>query len=305
MSKLNSSLANLSVGAKLWVGFGLVLFLTAGVAVTAFSSIATLQQHSERLRGDLQVQVRVLQARIAEKDFALVLDERAAKQVRMTAEQLHEELSGDSNSARQEIASAAQTYLGQFEQYANSLRQVHNARLRMQRVARVAAESFNAVFLDQLDVLNAGTDVQDGLAVDQFALLEQSAALRDKLAQVRDSELAYSLEDDQSRRSDWEMGMSDVLTAIDTLALRVGKDGQVSLKNAREALADYRQAFVQFATSLEVIAQSSVGMQEQSEHLGELLSTLEQEQSRAISHDACILNVWLGVAYIWPELLVF
>lgn len=295
MSKLSHLLANLSVGAKLWVGFGLVLFLTAGVAVTALRSITTLQQHSERLRGDLQLQVRVLQARIAEKDFALVLDERAAKQVRLTVEQLHEELSGDSNSAQQEIASAAQVYLNQFEQYAKSLREVHDARLRMQRMAHIAAESFNAVFLDQIDALSAGIEAQDNLAMDRVTLLEQSAALRDKLAQVRDSELSYSLEDDQSRRSDWEMGMSDVLAAIDTLALRVGEEGQASLKNARDALADYRQAFAQFASSRDLITQASVGMQQQSGHLGELLAALEQEKASAISQDGSSANRQLGL----------
>lgn len=295
MSKIRNLSANLSVGAKLWVGFGLVLFLTASVAVTAFSSIATLQHHSERLRGDLQVQAQVLQARIAEKDFALGLDERAAEQVRLTVEQLQEALSGDTNSARQEMASAAQAYLRQFEQYVKSLRELHDARGSMQCMARVAAESFNAVFLDQLDELSAGVDGQGRLATDQFALLEQSAALRDKLAQMRDSELSYSLDNDQSRRADWEMGMSDVLSTIDTLSLRVGDDGQASLKSAREALKDYRLAFAQFAINRDLIAQSTASMEHQSEHLGELLAALEQEQASAISQSGSSANRQLGV----------
>ena len=288
-------MANLSVGAKLWIGFGLVLFLTAGVAMTAFNSIATLQQHSERLHGDLQVQARVLQARISEKDFALDLDEKAAEQVRLTVAQLQKELSGDSNSARQEMVLAAQMYLRQFEQYAKSLRQLHDARVSMQRMARVAADSFNAVFLDQIDALSAGVDLPAGLATEQFTLLEQSAALRDKLAQVRDSELSYSFENDQGRRADWEMGMSDVLATIDTLALRLEANGQASLKSAREALADYRQAFAQFASSRDLITQATAGMQQQSEHLGELLAVLEQEQASAISQEGRIAIRQLGI----------
>ncbi|AWY39019.1 HAMP domain-containing protein [Pseudomonas putida] len=295
MSKIRNLSTNLSVGAKLWVGFGLVLFLTASVAVTAFISITTLQQHSERLRGDLQVQAQVLQARIAEKDFALVLDERAAQQVRQTVEQLQAALSVDANSTRQEMASAAQAYVLQFEQYVKSLHQLHDARVGMQRMARVAAESFNAVFLDQLDGLSAGADGQARLATDQFALLEQSAALRDKLAQMRDSELSYSVDNDQSRRADWEMGMSDVLSTIDTLSLRVGDDGQASLKSAREALKDYRLAFAQFATNRDLIAQSKASMQHQSEYLGVLLAALEQEQARAIAQSGSSANRQLGI----------
>lgn len=129
MSKFRNLLANLPVGDELWAGFGLVLFLTAGVAMTAFSSIATLQQHSERLHDDLQVQARVLQARIAEKDFALGLDESAAKHSRLTVKQLQDELSGDANSVPQEMASAAKTYLTQFELYATSPCQLYDPRL--------------------------------------------------------------------------------------------------------------------------------------------------------------------------------
>lgn len=278
-------LGDLSVGAKLSIGFGLVLLLTAGVAATAFHSISTMQQRSERLREEMQVQARVLQARIAEKDFGLVLNESSAEQVRQTLEQLQAELTGDGSSTRQEMVVAARAYLEQFEQYAQALRQLYGSRVSMQRMARVAADSFNAVFLDQIDSLSNLVEEQGANSMDQFALLEQSASLRDKLAQVRDSELSYSLDDDPARRDDWEMGMSDVLAMIDMLALRVGEDGQTSLREAREALADYRQAFTQFAESRDRITQATTSMQQQSEHLGALLADLEQEQASAIAQD--------------------
>ena len=281
MSGLKELLGNLSVGAKLWLGFGLVLLLTAGVAVTAFSSIATLQQRSERLRAELQVQARVLQARIAEKDFALQLDERFAEQVRSTITALHQTMTADS---RQQMAPAAQAYLDEFEQYALALRQLHDARIQMQNTARVASESFTAVFLDQLDTLAMAAE-QGAETTDQLALLEQSAGLRDKLAQVRDSELSFSLDNDQGRQADWEMGMSDVLAAIDTLALRVSEEGQVSLREAHEALATYRQSFTQFAKSRGRITETTLSMQQQSTQLADLLAALEEEQSKAISEE--------------------
>jgi methyl-accepting chemotaxis protein len=90
------------------------------------------------------------------------------------------------------------------------------------------------------------------------------------------------------------MGMSDVLSAVDTLTLRVGDDGQASLKDARDALVDYRQAFDQFASSRDTIAQANAGMQKQSEHLGELLSALEEEQARGIAEDGEMAYQQLG-----------
>ena len=281
MNRLRNLLGDFSVGAKLWLGFGLVLLLTAGVAATAFSSISSLQQRSERLRGELQIQVQVLQARIAEKDFALQLDERLSEQVRATVAAL---LEGLAEERRQQMVPAAQAYLGEFEHYAQALRQLHDARVQMQRTARVASESFTAVFLDQLDALTLAAEQGDEIT-EQFALLEQSAALRDKLAQVRDSELSYSLDNDQSRLADWEMGMSDVLAAIDTLALRVTDDGQASLREARDALATYRQSFTQFADSRNRIVETNAGMQKQSAYLGDLLAELEKEQSEAIAEE--------------------
>lgn len=291
MSWLRNVLGDFSVGAKLWLGFGLVLLLTAGVAATAFSSISSLQQRSERLRGELQIQIRVLQARIAEKDFALQLDERFSEQVRATVAALQE---GLAEERRQQMAPAARAYLGEFEHYAQALRQLHDARMQMQRTARVASESFTAVFLDQLDALTLAAEQGDE-ATEQFALLEQSAALRDKLAQVRDSELSYSLDNDQSRLADWEMGMSDVLAAIDTLALRVADEGQASLREARDALGTYRQSFTQFADSRSRIVEATAGMQKQSAYLADLLAALEKEQSEAIATEGRGAFLQLGL----------
>jgi methyl-accepting chemotaxis protein len=179
---------------------------------------------------------------------------------------------------------AAQAYLDEFEQYAQALRQLQDARLQMQRTARIASESFTAVFLDQLDALTIVSEQQADTA-EPLVLLEQSAALRDKLAQVRDSELSFSLDNDQSRLADWEMGMSDVLASIDTLALRVTEEGQVSLREAREALATYRQSFTQFADSRSRIVEATAGMQQQSAHLTGLLAALEEQQSKAMVED--------------------
>ena len=291
MNSLKSGLGNLSVGAKLWLGFGLVLLLTAGVAITAFTSIASLQQRSERLRAELQVQARVLQARIAEKDFALLLDERFAEQVQAIMAQLQEGALG----RNEKLAPVAQGYLHEFEQYAQALRQLQAARIQMQRTARVASESFAAVFFDQLDALSSAAE-QAADASEQLTLLEQSAALRDKLAQVRDSELNYSLDNDQNRLAEWEMGMSDVLAAIDTLALRVTEEGQTSLREARDALATYRQSFTQFADSRSRIVEAAAGMQKQSAELAGLLAELEQEQSTAIVEE--------GSAAFWQLVLI-
>lgn len=89
----------------------------------------------------------------------------------------------------------------------------------MQILARTAGDSFTLLFLDQLDGLNTRLGQGTAPGSDQMVRLEQTAALRDKLAKLRDSELYYSLDGEERYRSDWEMSMSELLAAIQALDL--------------------------------------------------------------------------------------
>ncbi|MEK1905651.1 MAG: methyl-accepting chemotaxis protein, partial [Pseudomonas sp.] len=260
MSVVSRVLGNLSVGAKLSLGFGLVLLFTLGVAATAFHSLGVLQQRSEQLRAEASSQALILQARIAEKEFALSLAPAAQARVRESVELLARQLDGGAADSAAQVAmnEAAGVYLQQFLGYADSLRQAREARLRMQALAQTAGESFTLLFLDQLDALNAQLEQGTSPSSEQMVLLEQTAALRDKLAKLRDSELYYSLDGEERYRSDWEMSMSDLLSAMQTLDL--GDQDQQSLQGAKTALGDYRKAFEQFVASRGQSARSSKAM---------------------------------------------
>jgi len=278
-------LGNLSVGAKLSLGFGVVVLFTLGVALIAFHSLGLLQSRSEQSRFEATIQTLILQARIAEKEFALSLASPALNQVRGAVEQLTRSLDNDSAGSTAQVAmgDAARAYLQQFLGYADSLRQAREARLRMQALAQTAGDSFTLLFLDQLDALNAQLEQGTPPSSEQMVLLEQTSALRDKLAKLRDSELYYLQEGEDRYRSDWEMGMSDVLSAMQTLDLR-GRDKE-SLEGACNALADYRKAFELFFENRGQSARSSAAMNTQTERVGELLADTEQQQAQATSRD--------------------
>jgi len=278
-------LGNLSVGAKLSLGFGVVVLFTLGVALIAFHSLGLLQSRSEQSRFEATIQTLILQARIAEKEFALSLASPALNQVRGAVEQLTRSLDNDSAGSTAQVAmgDAARAYLQQFLGYADSLRQAREARLRMQALAQTAGDSFTLLFLDQLDALNAQLEQGTPPSSEQMVLLEQTSALRDKLAKLRDSELYYLQEGEDRYRSDWEMGMSDVLSAMQTLDLR-GRDKE-SLEGACNALADYRKAFELFVENRGQSARSSAAMNTQTERVGELLADTEQQQAQATSRD--------------------
>jgi len=285
MSLVSRLLGNLSVGAKLSIGFGLVLLFTLGVGITAFHSLSLLGRRGEQLRTEDWIQTLVLQARIAEKEYALSLSPQAQHQVRGAVEQLTRHFDGlpQKNNADIAMREASSDYLKQFLSYAESLQQAREARLRMQTLAQTAGESFTLVFLDQLDAMSAqqerGTSPDSG----QLLLLEQTTALRDKLAKLRDSELYYSLDAEERFRSDWEMRMSDLLSSMQVLNL--DDQEKVSLQAASHALADYRKAFEQFVASRKQSALSSEAMNAQTQQVSELLDKANQFQSQAIQRD--------------------
>jgi len=291
MPVLSRVFGNLSVGAKLSLGFGLVLLVTLAVAVTAFRSLGVLQQRGEQSRQESSIQALILRARIAEKAFALDLAPQRLEQVREAIGTLNRQL--DAERANSAVRTAAGTYLEQFLGYADSLRRAREARLRMQALAQTAGDSFTLLFLDQLDALNTRLGQGTPPSSDQMVLLEQTAALRDKLAKLRDSELYYSLDGEERYRSDWEMSMSDLLAAMQALALDE-QQGE-SLQEASRALGDYRKAFLEFVDSRQQSAQSSTAMNAQTEQVSQLLTQADEQQRQAVLDDNRDANRQLGL----------
>ncbi|XXE62135.1 HAMP domain-containing protein [Pseudomonas sp. R1-7] len=282
---LNRVLGNLSVGAKLLLGFGLVLLVTLAVAATAFRSLGVLQQRGEQSRQESAVQALILRARIDEKAFALDLAPQRLEHVRETIGKLNQQLDDHpiNSATHTTIRTAVSAYLEQFLGYADSLRRARETRLRMQTRAQTAGDSFTLLFLDQLDALNARLGQGTPPSSDQMVLLEQTTALRDKLAKLRDSELYYSLDGEERYRSDWEMSMSDLLAAMQ--ALDLDEQEGASLQEANTALGDYRKAFLEFVDSREQSAQSSAAMSAQTEQVSQLLAQADEQQRQAVLDD--------------------
>lgn len=285
---LSRQFGNLSVGFKLSLGFGLVLIFTLGVALTAFRSLGVMQARSEQLRSESTIQALVLQARIAEKEFALNLSPQAAAGVHANIEALQQPLGKpQANGGEQDaMRRSSVDYLEQFLRYSDSLRQAREARLRMQERAKTVGDTFTGVFLDQLDVINAQLEQGHAPSTEQMFLLEQTSALHDKLAKLRNSELYYSLDGEERYRSDWETSMSDVLAAMENLARNLNGPQQTSLSVARTAFQDYRKAFEQFVADRAQAARSGSAMNTQTERIAALLAQTNRQQASAIVTDS-------------------
>ncbi|NUA32744.1 HAMP domain-containing protein [Pseudomonas sp. UMA601] len=271
-------LGNLSVGHKLTLGFGLVLLSTLAVAVTAFHALQQLQLRGEHIRELGITRALMQQAREAEKSYGLAPSSETAGRVGALLGDLGTRLAGDTHTRQ-----AADAYRKQFHDYVQAREDERAARLRMQALAQAAGERFAAVLLDQLDAL--GQLAERGQAADEerLMLLEQAAMLADKLANLRDSELHFSFDGNARARDDWETRLTEMFTYLDSLARQLrGTEGD-TLGQARQALEEYRQAFLGFVASRQRAAVSQAEMARAADQVSTQLSAASTEQEAAWS----------------------
>jgi methyl-accepting chemotaxis protein len=176
---------------------------------------------------------------------------------------------------------AAKIYLAQFERYAQAQRDAREARLRMQQLAQVLGERFTVVMLDQLDAVNLlATRAQPANSV-RMLQLEQASTLRDKLANLRDSELYFTLQGSTEVRNAWEARVIELRSYMENLELRLEGAERESLAQARAALDEYHAAFNGYAASRDQTSDSQAVMNVAAFKVSALLGEVRVAQVQA------------------------
>jgi methyl-accepting chemotaxis protein len=196
------------------------------------------------------VESLMLQAQVAVKAFGLELAEDEANTVVGLTDELVSLLERSQvESGSGDSVEAAKIYLAQFKRYAQAQRDAREARLRMQQLAQVLGERFTVVMLDQLDAVNLlASQAQPADSV-RMLQLEQASTLRDKLANLRDSELYFTLDGSTDVRNAWEARVIELRSYMENLELRLEGSERGSLTQASTALAEYSAAFNGYAAS--------------------------------------------------------
>ncbi|KAI2676977.1 methyl-accepting chemotaxis protein [Pseudomonas sp. TNT3] len=276
---LGALLNRLSVGGKLSLGFGLVLICTMGMALTAWYSVRVTQSSTLQLRELDRQKAGLAQARLAEKDFGLLPSRESAAQVEDSLRLLQvgpTPLLGE--DFIEALATSSDRYLKAFQAYAEARQQAIRARLRMQELAETTGQRFSEVFLDQLDDINLNLEQQVLPDAQSMQQLEGAAALRERLANLRDSELYFSLDPQNSYRDDWVNRINELVSALATLSSQLEGDRRRALEEASAALTEYRKAFLGFASSGEQAMTQQVSMSVSAEQVTTLL---ESERAKA------------------------
>jgi methyl-accepting chemotaxis protein len=277
---LGASLNRLSVGGKLTLGFGLVLICTMGMALTAWYSVRVTQSSTTQLRELDRQKASLAQARLAERDFGLLPSRESAAQVEDSLRQLQvgPSLALSGERFKQTLAQSSDRYLKAFQAYAEARHQAIRARLRMQVLAETTGQRFSEVFLDQLDDINLNLEQHQLPQAQSMQQLEEAVALRERLANLRDSELYFSLDPQNHYRDDWVNRVNELASALGSLNSQLDGDRRRALDEASAALAEYRGAFLGFASSGEQAMAQQVSMSVSAE---QVTMVLESERARA------------------------
>ena len=314
MRLLNRWLSNVSVGGKLILGFSLVLLLTLGVTATALIAQKKLLYSSEQMNRVGAINNAVLQARAAERQFALSLDIQPASDFKRAlaavADDLNILLREETESADRWVAmqTATASYLQQFKVFARQQHEAYAAQVNMQAQARQAADSFESVFFDLQDVAN--TDLaRSELSSDSLMFLDQASGLLRKLLKIRDAESLFILNQSDESRNAWEMAMTDAASAIDSLALRLAQSQQDSLQIAQQVLGQYRSSFDSYSVSRTSSAESARSMLAEAKKVLDLASGATNQEVESMQADgrsamrliglAALLATGLGMLACW------
>ncbi|MDR0278630.1 MAG: methyl-accepting chemotaxis protein [Paucimonas sp.] len=280
---LRAALGRLGVGGKLTLGFGLVLACTLGMALAAWYALQVNQASSARLAALERLQQQLGEARQAEQAFAVDAAPAAAVQVENALQRLQQDAGAAHADAAFErlLGERSAEYLRGFQAYAAARREAQAARLRMQALAEEAGQRFAGVFIDQLDDINASLDQQRAPAPAAMQLLEDAALLRERLANLRDSELYFTLDPQQRYRDDWVNRISELASALGNLAARLEGERRHALDEATAALEEYRQAFLRYTASGEQAVLQQAGMNRSAQRTLEALADERAQAARA------------------------
>jgi methyl-accepting chemotaxis protein len=242
----------LSVGSKLSLGFGLVLLCTIIVGVAAWYALHASQASTLKLLALDQMQSHLMQARIAEKGFDPLLAPELAKEVDAAVSAINDEMrsAAAGSSFDESLEQATSEYREAFRTYAAARQQSIDARLRMQSLAESTSQRFSGVFMDQMDAVT--TQQIDGEIPQSsiMQMLEDSVVLQQRLSNLRDSEMRFSLDSQKPYHDDWVNRVSELGTALGSLAVRLDGDRRQGLDEATAALDEYRRAFLLFSASV-------------------------------------------------------
>jgi len=241
--------ANLAVGKKLILGFGMVLGLTLTVAITGLYAVNAIIQRHTRAVLLTQVNSQILQTRQAEKDFALTRNAESAREVNARLDKATLQINNlnatdlaDTNLKK--MTDAVVIYRQQFHDYVEQVAKAQTARNVISEDANDARRQFEVI---EQDMYNAARDEQLAKDIlrggDPLSLAESASKLSKYMLDLRSNESLYIIEGTQEALDTWGQVNDELQAQARNLSVWLGEEQMHALNGALEALFRYQQSF--------------------------------------------------------------
>ncbi|MEQ5837319.1 methyl-accepting chemotaxis protein [Marinobacter sp. NFXS9] len=295
MHAIFTSISHLSVGNRLFLGFGLTCLLTLVVGISGFQAISLLNDSNQRARDLSSIQAEVLQVRIAEKTFAQERSEAAAKQVK-------EQLDGLERFLREhpalvavpEVQGVRGKYQVEFERFDQLQRRAVQARTNMQQQADEVRRSFEVVEQDFFDAA-MGLDDSAGLRVAEAVRQANDMAelVRMQLT-LRTLEFAHDLIPSAANYDAWYTYSAGVTATLESLLRRVEGPHREALEEAMTALQRYIDAFADYRLGLQSSKDSEAHLVTLSERMLDLVDEAHAQEALALERESRLFLLGVG-----------
>ena len=279
---LRNGLVDLPVGRKLMLAFGMVSILSLVAIAIAFQAAQTLLADNRQNQAIAAINLLLLQARGAEKDFALSANDATVQRVEQALTALEQQVdslrkgASDDTAPLDEIRTSAQAYRVQFSQFVADSQRAALALDDMQKQADQARIQFEFVELDMYSALRESMTGTGELNADTLTFAESASALLRLLLAVRIREYSYLQWGGEQRLQEWQDLMQGAESEVARLQARIGEDHQDILQAAQEAIANYRSAFQHYSAS-------RIANEQGGEHMKQLADRVLQQADQALS----------------------
>ena len=304
-------LADLSVSKKLMSGFGLVLLLTVAVTGSGFLAVQAVLEGHASTSGLSTIDAEVLQARRAERDFALRQSSEAAAQMHAQLDRasaaLAQQLTGAASAEQAGLNSMQQAldgYRQQFDRFVEQQNNARTARTQMREAAGEARDQFDVIELDMYDAVRELRLEGDKLrGSDPLTLAETASGLSKRMLDLRGYESQYIIEGSSEALDEWTYINDDLQSVARSLMVWLDDDQKRSIETALQALTLYQQAFTNYRQVREQSQQSEAQMLEQARALLALVEQSKAQQEQAMAADSRQALMMLGAMGIAAVIL--
>ncbi len=280
---------DLTVGKKLFCGFGLVLLLTVAVTVSGFLAVRAVLQGHRQVDQLAAVNVEILQARQLERSFAVEQNPDSARQVRESLLRVQALLAGLAQDAAsselqrvQEMQEAVIGYLNQFGSYVELQGKARAARQDMGKAAAEARDQFEAVELEMYDGVRKQLQESDRLSGnDPLGLAETASSLSKSMFDLRSQETLFIIDGSAEALKQWALVCEDLRGVADSMVTGLTDEQKAVIDTALQALTRYQQSFSHYQQIREQSRGSEKAMIEQARSV---LDLAEAAQIRERQH---------------------